>query len=88
MTVHRVDRRAIEELLSTLLVEVGGVAREKVHANSTIETDLQMESVAFLEVQVALEDELGIEIDPVRIVELNELGAIAEYIASLTTGHE
>jgi acyl carrier protein len=45
-----------------------------------------MESVAFLELQVALEDELGIEIDPVRVVELNELGKIADYIHALAIG--
>jgi acyl carrier protein len=50
---------------------------------ATIDSDLQMDSVAFLEVQVALEDELGIEIDPVQVVELNEFAAIVAYLEAL-----
>ena len=42
-----------------------------------------MESVAFVELQVAIEDEYAIEIDPIRIVELNEFGAIGDYVYSL-----
>jgi len=43
-----------------------------------------MESVAFIEIQVALEEELDIEIDPVEILELNELNAIIEYLYERT----
>lgn len=50
---------------------------------ATLDNELQMESVAFVELQVALEDELGIEIDPVQVVELNEFGAIVQYIHGL-----
>lgn len=85
MSEERLSRSDIETLLIDLLVEVGGIAREKIHASSTIETDLAMESVSFLEVQVSLEDELGIEIDPIRVVELNEMEAIVEYLFSLAT---
>ena len=70
-------------MLSQLLISVGSVPCHNVRNGATIDGDLQMESVAFVELQVALEEQLGIEIDPVRVVELNEFGAIAEYIHGL-----
>ena len=86
MVAARVGKKEVRELLSKLLVELAGVSSEGIHDGSTIDSDLRMESVAFLELQVALEDELGIEIDPVRVVELNELGQIADYIHTLAIG--
>ena len=69
-------------LISTTLVELG-VPAEQITQNATIGDDLGLESVAFVELQVALEDELGIEIDPIRVVELNELSAIVQYLCEL-----
>jgi acyl carrier protein len=73
----------VRSLLARFLSEIGGVSSERVQVGATIDGDLQMESVAFVELQVALEEQLGIEIDPVRVVELNEFGAIADYLYSL-----
>jgi len=39
-----------------------------------------MQSIAFVELQVAIEDEYQIQIDPIRVVELNEFGAIVDYV--------
>jgi acyl carrier protein len=39
-----------------------------------------MESLKFVELQVAIEDEFDIELDPIHIVELNRLGDIIDYI--------
>ncbi|MGD9762895.1 MAG: acyl carrier protein [Candidatus Binatia bacterium] len=73
----------IRLLLASLLVDVGGMAIAAIDDRATLDNELQMESVAFVELQVALEDELGIEIDPVQVVELNEFGAIVQYIHGL-----
>lgn len=73
----------VRSLLARLLSEIGGIGADKIRLGATIDGDLQMESVAFVELQVALEEELGIEIDPVRVVELNEFGAIADYLYGL-----
>ena len=40
--------------------------------------------MAFVELQVALEDDYGIELDAVEMVELNRLGAIVDYLHGLT----
>ena len=43
-----------------------------------------MESVAFVEIQVALEEEYDIQVDPIEVVERNEFGRIVDYIHALT----
>lgn len=77
-TRARVRQRVIE-----LLGEVAHIPAERVRDEATIDEDLRMESVAFVELQVALEDEYGIELDPIEIVERNRFGAIVDYIASM-----
>ena len=73
----------IRRLLASTLEELG-IPKEQITESATISEDLALESVAFVELQVALEDELGIEIDPVRVVELDELSAIVRYLCDLT----
>ncbi len=73
----------IRRLLVSTLEELG-IPKEQITESATISDDLALESVAFVELQVALEDELGIEIDPVRVVELDELSAIVRYLCDLT----
>jgi acyl carrier protein len=69
-------------LIASTLADLG-VAPERITREATIADDLGLESVAFVELQVALEDELGIEIDPIRVVELNQLSAIVGYLCEL-----
>jgi len=73
----------VRRLLVSTLEELG-IPKEQITDSATISDDLGLESVAFVELQVTLEDELGIEIDPVRVVELNELSAIVRYLCDLT----
>ena len=73
----------VRRLLVSTLEELG-IPKEQITDSATISDDLGLESVAFVELQVALEDELGIEIDPVRVVELDELSAIVRYLCDLT----
>ena len=76
------NQERIWALVRSTLVELG-VPQERVTADATIADDLGLDSVAFVELQVALEDELGIEIDPIHVVELNELSAIVRYLCEL-----
>ncbi len=80
MALRDVGLDDVRLLLAGFLVDIGRVDGTLAGDGATIDGDLQMDSVAFLEVQVALEDELNIEIDPIQVVELNEFGAIARYI--------
>ena len=80
----RRTKAEIRRLLIDLLNEVAEIPRESIGDASTIDGDLLMESVAFVELQVAIEDELNIVTDPIRIVELNEFGAIVNYLVELS----
>ncbi len=69
--------------VSELLVEIAGIDGATITEDSTIDGDLEMNSVTFVELQVALEEELEILIDPIAVVELNRLGDIVDYLVSL-----
>jgi acyl carrier protein len=76
------DAEDVWNLISSTLADLG-VPPEQITPAATIADDLGLESVAFVELQVTLEDELGIEIDPIRVVELNQLSAVVEYLCAL-----
>lgn len=76
-------REAVRERLRVLVHEITGVALDVVTDGATIDQELRMESVAFVELQVSLEEEFGIEIDAVEVVELNEFGPIVDYVHDL-----
>jgi acyl carrier protein len=70
----------VRERLASLVSEVLKIPVEQITDRAGIDNELQMPSIAFVELQVAIEDEYRIQIDPIRIVELNQFGAIVEYI--------
>lgn len=76
------DQDRVWALVRSTLADLG-VPDERITGEATIADDLGLESVAFVELQVTLEDELGIEIDPIHVVELNELSAIVRYLCEL-----
>ena len=75
----------VRALLTHLLSEIGKIPVEKATDGATVDGELRMESVAFVELQVAIEDYYNIEIDPIEVVERGEFGAIAKYIHSRVT---
>lgn len=77
MTRSKAD---IREMLVTLLQEIAHTPLEVIRDTATIDDELSMESVAFVELQVAIEDELDIRLDPIQIIELNRFDAIVDYI--------
>jgi len=80
-TACRTPTRAeIRDRLSSLVNEIAAISADKITDEATVDGDLQMQSVAFVELQVAIEDEYQIQIDPIRIVELNEFSAIVGYV--------
>lgn len=76
------DADVVWNLVASTLAQLG-VAEEKIVPSATITDDLGLESVAFVELQVTLEDELGIEIDPIQVVEIAQLSAIVDYLCAL-----
>lgn len=73
----------IRSRLIVLINEIAGIPADKVIDTATIDAELTMESVAFVELQVAIEDEFNIRTDTIRIVELNQFGAIVDYVLEL-----
>lgn len=82
MLPTRPSRTDIRERMAALITEIAKIPPEAIHDTATIDGELRMESVDFVELQVALEDEYQIELDPIRVVELNEFGAIVDYVHS------
>ena len=73
-------REQVRCRLACLISEIGGIPKDLITDKATVEVELQMQSVAFVELQVAIEDEYQIQIDPIQVVELNEFSAIADYV--------
>ncbi len=73
-------RYEVRERVLCLINEITAIPKEQITDEATVDGELQMQSVAFVELQVAIEDEYQIQIDPIRIVELNQFGAIVDYV--------
>ena len=73
-------RQEVEGRLIELTTEIAKIPRERIVNGATFEGNLRMESIAFVEIHVALEDEYDIEVDPLQVIELNEFGAIVDYV--------
>ncbi|MGH7790155.1 MAG: acyl carrier protein [Candidatus Binatia bacterium] len=69
--------------VTRLLCQVAQIPVEAITDGATIDGELRMESVAFVEIQVAIEEAYDIVLDPVYLIELNEFGAIVEHIYSV-----
>jgi len=79
-TRARVSPAEVKHRLRSLITEIAKIPSERIVDSATVDDDLAMESVMFVELLVALEDEYHIEIDPVNVLELNEFGLIADYV--------
>jgi len=75
-----VTREAVRRKLMSLLTEIAGIPSDVITDSATVDNELQMKSVAFVELQVAIEDAYEIEIDPIQVLELNRFGAIVDYV--------
>lgn len=81
----RPSRQAVREKLAELLCGIGGIPENRIADEAAVTDELRMESVALIEIQVAVEDEYDIEVDLVEVVERNEFAAIVDYIHELAT---
>lgn len=79
------SRESVRERLRQLVHEITGVELDAITDEASIDTELRMESVAFVELQVSLEEEFGIELDAIQVVELNRFGPIVDYVHGLAS---
>lgn len=68
--------------LARLVHEVTGIPRESVTPEASIDNELAMKSVDFMRVHVALEEDFDVELDALRILELNRVDRICGYVES------
>ena len=77
----------VKSRLAMLIHEIAAVPLESINDSASVDQELQMSSLAFVELQVAIEDEYQIQIDPIQVVELNRFSAIADYVLALASAH-
>lgn len=78
---HRIPTRAqVGERLASLIHEIAKIPIDRITDTATVDEELQMQSIQFVELQVAIEEEYDIQIDPIQVVELNEFGTIVDYV--------
>jgi acyl carrier protein len=70
----------VRQRLASLLNEIAKIPTERITDSATVDEELQMQSITFVELLVAVEDEYQIGIDPLTVVDLNDFGRIADYI--------
>src|SRR5205823_5677776 len=75
-----VSHRALRERLVSLINEIAKIPVDRVTDSATVDGELRMESVVFVELYIAIEDEFQVELDPLNMVELNRFGAIVDYV--------
>lgn len=68
-----------------LIEEIAKIPGDSITARARVDDELKMESVAFVELCVTIEDEFQIEVDPLLVLELNEFGAIVDYVHQCAT---
>ncbi len=77
------DSSSIRDLVLKHLFEIGEFPRPRVTDLARLDAELNMKSIVFVEIQVALEEDLDIEIDPLEMIELNRLDRIVHYLEEL-----
>jgi len=73
-------REAVWERLRSLLIEVGKIDPDLATEAASIDEEITLESVAFVEIAVIIEEDLDIELDPLEILDRKLLGNIVDYI--------
>jgi len=70
----------VKQKLRTIVAEVCKISPDSIRDETTIDEDLHLPSLAFVELQVSVEDVFDTTLDPVEVVELNRFGLIAQAI--------
>lgn len=78
-------REEIFARVASMITELAKIPASHVTEDATVDAELQMQSVAFVELQVAIEEAYDIQVDPIQIVELNRFGTIIDYVQRLIT---
>ncbi|GIW42597.1 MAG: hypothetical protein KatS3mg076_3174 [Candidatus Binatia bacterium] len=73
----------VKATLRRLIEENAGIPASSIRDDSTIDGDLAMDSLSFVSLQVAVEEEYDISCDPEEIERRNRFDAIAQLVHEL-----
>jgi acyl carrier protein len=76
-------REQVRERLLALLNEICDLGPGEIRDTSTIDRDLDLESVQMVELQVAIEQEFDVTIDFLEVLRVNSFRGITDYIHRL-----
>ena len=71
----------VDEHLAAVLQDLFGIPPDDLHPAADLEADLSLDSLAIVELQVALEDRLGVRIDPEDPASISSLGDLSSVVA-------
>ncbi len=74
------DRVAVEEKMTDLLVDELGLDRDKISASATFEEDLEVDSLGIVELLMALEDNFGVSISDEEAESIATVGQAVDVV--------
>ncbi len=74
------DRAAVEEKMTDLLVDELGLDRDKISASATFEEDLEVDSLGIVELLMALEDNFGVSISDEEAESIATVGQAVDVV--------
>jgi len=73
----------VREVVVSRIAEIGGFDRSIINDSACLDRELSVKSIIFVEFQVAIEEDLDIELDPLEMIDLNRLDLIIAYVYGL-----
>lgn len=77
---HAASIEEVKATLRRLIGEITDLDPDSITDSSTLDEDIPLPSIQFVELQAAVEDIFDIQLDPVEVVERNAFGAVAALI--------
>jgi acyl carrier protein len=77
---HTASIEEVKAALRRLIGEITDLDPDSITDSSTLDEDIPLPSIQFVELQAAVEDIFDIQLDPVEVVERNTFGAVAALI--------
>lgn len=83
---QKAPRCEVRDRVASILSEIADIPLASITDSATVDGELAIGSITFVQLCVAFEQEYDIEIDPIRVITLNRFSAIVDYIHDLAVG--
>lgn len=81
-----ITRQQIQEEIGAVIQEVSGVPAAEVTPEKSIVDDLDVDSLSMVEIGIALEDRLGVQIAEDRLREISTINDLVDHIEHSLNG--